>query len=134
MTIAVVIFGAVSIVKRSLDLADLLTFLLYIVILIEPIQRLGNFIRLYQEGITGFNRFMEVLEVEPDIKDSVDAIEFTQAQGNIEFKNVSFKYKRGYDQCSKKYIPEHKSRRICCFSRTFRSWKNYFVFFNSSIL
>ena len=50
MTISIVIFGAVSIVKGSLDLADLLTFLLYIVILIEPIQRLGNFIRLYQEG------------------------------------------------------------------------------------
>ncbi len=101
MTIAVVIFGAVSIVKGSLDLADLLTFLLYIVILIEPIQRLGNFIRLYQEGITGFNRFMEVLEVEPDIKDSVDAIELTHVQGNIEFKNVSFKYREGYDHVLK---------------------------------
>ena len=77
MTISVVIFGAASIVKGSLDLADLLTFLLYIGILIEPIQRLGNFTRLYQEGITGFERFMEVLEVEPDIKDAPDAIELT---------------------------------------------------------
>ena len=67
MTLAVVIFGAVAIVKGLLDLADLLTFLLYIVIIIEPIQRLGNFARLYQEGITGFERFMEVLEIEPDI-------------------------------------------------------------------
>ena len=75
MTVAVVIFGAISIVKGSLDLADLLTFLLYTVILIEPIQRLGNFIRLYQEGITGFNRFMEILEVEPDIKDAAEATE-----------------------------------------------------------
>ena len=56
MTVAVVIFGAASIVKGSLDLADLLTFLLYIGILIEPIQRLGNFTRLYQEGITGFEQ------------------------------------------------------------------------------
>ena len=101
MTIAVVIFGAASIVKGSLDLADLLTFLLYIVILIEPIQRLGNFTRLYQEGITGFERFMEVLEVEPDIKDAPDAIELTDVQGNIEFKNVSFKYKEGYDHVLK---------------------------------
>lgn len=59
MTISIVIFGAISIVKGSLDLADLLTFLLYIVILIEPIQRLGNFIRLYQQGVTGFNRFIQ---------------------------------------------------------------------------
>lgn len=101
MTITVVIFGAASIVKGSLDLADLLTFLLYIGILIEPIQRLGNFIRLYQEGITGFERFMEVLEVEPDIKDAPDAIELTDVQGNIEFKNVSFKYKEGYDHVLK---------------------------------
>jgi ATP-binding cassette, subfamily B, bacterial len=97
MTCAVVIFGALWIVKGVLDLADLLTFLLYIAILIEPIQRLGNFIRLYQEGITGFNRFMEVLEVEPDIKDAAHAHELTDVQGNIEFKNVCFKYKEGYD-------------------------------------
>lgn len=101
MTITVVIFGAASIVKGSLDLADLLTFLLYIGILIEPIQRLGNFIRLYQEGITGFERFMEVLEVEPDIKDAPDAIELTDVRGNVEFKNVSFKYKEGYDHVLK---------------------------------
>lgn len=101
MTVAVVIFGAFSIVKGSLDLADLLTFLLYTVILIEPIQRLGNFIRLYQEGITGFNRFMEVLEVEPDIKDAADAIELENAQGNIEFRNVSFKYREGTEHVLK---------------------------------
>lgn len=101
MTVAVVIFGAISIVKGSLDLADLLTFLLYIVILIEPIQRLGNFIRLYQEGITGFNRFMEVLEVEPDIKDAAEAIELTDVQGSIEFRNVSFKYREGYEHVLK---------------------------------
>lgn len=101
MTITVVIFGAVSIVKGSLDLADLLTFLLYIVILIEPIQRLGNFVRLYQEGITGFNRFMEVLEVEPDIQDAPNAKELSQVQGEIEFQNVSFKYKEDHDHVLK---------------------------------
>lgn len=101
LTVTVVIFGAVSIVKGNIDLADLLTFLLYIVILIEPIQRLGNFIRLYQEGITGFIRFMEVLEVEPDIKDSPQAIDLKDVQGNVEFKNVSFKYKEDYDHVLK---------------------------------
>jgi len=101
MMVAVVIFGAASIVKGTLDLADLLTFLLYIGILIEPINRLGNFIRLYQEGITGFERFMEILEVEPDIKDAPDAMEVTNVQGNIEFNNVSFKYKEDYDHVLK---------------------------------
>lgn len=101
MTVVVVIFGAVSIVKGSLDLADLLTFLLYIGILIEPIQRLGNFTRLYQEAITGFERFMEVLEVEPDIKDAPDAIDVADVEGDIEFRNVSFKYREGYDHVLK---------------------------------
>ena len=97
MTVAVVIFGAIAIVNASLDLADLLTFLLYIGILIEPIKRFGNFTRLYQEGITGFDRFMEVLEVEPDIQDAAHAIDVTQVQGHIEFRDVSFKYKEGYN-------------------------------------
>ena len=101
MTISIVIFGAISIVKGSLDLADLLTFLLYIVILIEPIQRLGNFIRLYQQGITGFNRFMEVLETQPDIQDAPNAENMTQVRGEIEFQAVSFKYKEGYDHVLK---------------------------------
>ncbi len=101
MTVAVVIFGAISIVKTSLDLADLLTFLLYVVILIEPIQRLGNFVRLYQEGVSGFNRFMEALETKPDIKNNINATELSQVQGNIEFKNVSFKYREGYDHVLK---------------------------------
>lgn len=102
MTTSLIIFGAVCIVKRTLDLADLLTFLLYIGILIEPIQRMGNLTRLYQEGITGFHRFMEVLEEEPDIQDARDAVELKDVQGNIEFKNVSFKYKEEYDHVLKK--------------------------------
>lgn len=101
MTVTVVLFGAISIVKGALDLADLLTFLLYIAILIEPIQRLGNFVRLYQEGITGFNRFMDVLEVQPDIQDAANATDLTAVQGNIEFKNVSFRYREGYEHVLK---------------------------------
>ena len=101
MTISVIVFGGAGIVKGYLDLADLLTFLLYIGILIEPIHRLGNFTRLYQEGITGFERFMEALEVEPDIKDAPDAVEIKDVAGDIEFKNVSFKYKEEYDHVLK---------------------------------
>ncbi len=101
MTVTLVMFSAISIVKGYLDVADLLTFLLYSVILIEPIQRLGNFNRLYQEGVTGFNRFMEILEIEPTIKDTVDAKELTHVQENIEFKNVSFSYREGHDSILK---------------------------------
>ncbi len=97
MTIAVIIFGGARIVNASLDLSDLLTFLLCVGILIEPINRFANFTRLYQEGITGFDRVMEVLEVEPDIRDAADAIELTHVQGNVEFKAVGFKYKEDHE-------------------------------------
>lgn len=97
ISIAVIIFGGVSIVRGSLDLADLLTFLLYVGILSEPIRRLVNFARLYQEGLTGFNRFMDMLEIKPDIQDSPGAFDLTQVQGDVEFKDVSFKYKDGYN-------------------------------------
>lgn len=102
MTVAVVIFGGAAIVNATLDLADLITFLLYIGILIEPIQRFGNFTRLYQEGIAGFERFMEVLEVQPDIEDAADAIEIDHAQGNIEFREVTFRYKEGLNNVLEK--------------------------------
>lgn len=93
MTIAVIVFGGVTIVNGTLDLADLLTFLLYVGILIEPIRRFANFTRLYQEGISSFERFIEVLEVAPDMADAPDAHELRQVQGQIELKAVSFKYR-----------------------------------------
>lgn len=107
ITIAVIIFGGVAIVNASLDLADLLTYVLCVGILIDPIQRLVNFARLYQEGITGFSRFMDMLEVEPDIQDSTDVIELAHVQGNVEFRGVSFKYKEDHD-----YILKHISLNI----------------------
>jgi ATP-binding cassette, subfamily B, bacterial len=97
MTIVVIIFGGVAIVNASLDLADLLTYILCVGILVDPIQRLVNFTRLYQEGITGFNRFMDILEVEPDIEDASDAIDLTHVQGDVEFRDVSFRYKEDYN-------------------------------------
>lgn len=95
ITIAVVVFGGMGIANMSLDLSDLITYLLYIAILIEPIQRVVNFARLYQEGITGFDRYMEMLEIEPDIRDSSDGVDLTDVQGRVEFKNVSFMYGEG---------------------------------------
>lgn len=97
MTVAVVIFGSVAIVNGTLDLADLITFLLYVGLIIEPINRFGNFTRLYQEGITGFERFMEVLEIEPDIQDSLGAKELIDIDGNVEFRNITFRYAKGND-------------------------------------
>lgn len=107
LTIAVVVFGGAAIVSAALDLADLLTFLLYIGILIEPIRRFGNFTRLYQEGITGFDRMMEILEVEPDIREAAAAMELSSVKGNIEFKDVSFQY-----EAAAGFVLRHVSLKI----------------------
>lgn len=101
LTVIVIVFGGAGIVSGSLDLADLLTYLLYVGILIEPIRTALNFASLYQAGITGFDRFMEVLEIEPDIQDAPDAVELTHVQGKIEFRGVSFKYREDHDHVLK---------------------------------
>ena len=96
ITLTVIILGSVSITNGSLDLADLITFLLYIGNFIEPIQKLTHMTEQFQEGITGFVRFMEILEVEPEIQDSPNALEIKSVQGNVEFKNVGFRYLDNY--------------------------------------
>jgi ATP-binding cassette subfamily B protein len=93
ITLTVIVFGGVSITRASLDLADLITFLLYIGNFIEPIQKLTHMTEQFQEGITGFERFMEILEVKPEIQDTASAIELKNVQGNVEFKNVGFRYR-----------------------------------------
>jgi ATP-binding cassette subfamily B protein len=92
ITTAVIVCGGAAIVRASLSFADLLTYLLCVNILIDPIQKLINFTRLYQEGMTGFRRVMDILEVAPDIQDTVGARDLARVQGRLEFQQVSFKY------------------------------------------
>lgn len=94
-TLAVIIFGAMGIVNGTLSLADLLVFLLYVGSITEPIQRAVNFARLYQEGITGFNRFMEMMAIAPDIEDSTQAIALSHVKGDVAFRDVCFGYLNG---------------------------------------
>lgn len=93
INIAVVIGGGLFIAKKIINLGDLITFLLYINALIEPIQKLINFTEQFQNGITGFERFMDIIEVEPDIVDKAGAKDLKKVKGEIVFDNVAFKYK-----------------------------------------
>lgn len=93
ITVSVIVFGGISITRAALDLADLITFLLYIGNFIEPIQKLTHMTEQFQEGITGFQRFMDILEVEPEIQDAPNAIDLENVRGNVEFKNVAFRYR-----------------------------------------
>jgi ATP-binding cassette, subfamily B, bacterial len=93
ITLTVVVYGGVNILNSRLDLADLITFLLYIGNFIEPIQKLTHMTEQFQEGVTGFARFMEIMEVAPEIQDSPNAKEIKDVRGNVEFRNVSFRYR-----------------------------------------
>ena len=92
-TAAVVTFGGVAIAYGTLSLADLITYLLYVGILVEPIRTALNFARLYQEGVTGFERVMEVLELEPEIQDRAGAHDLTGVRGAVQFDRMSFRYR-----------------------------------------
>ena len=95
ITIAVIVFGAAGIARAALDLADLLTFLMCVAVLVDPIRRLVNFARLYQEGITGFDRFLEMLQMEPELPDQAGVAQLTHVRGDVTFRNVSFRYGDG---------------------------------------
>jgi ATP-binding cassette subfamily B protein len=97
ITITVIIFGSTSIVGNTLDLADLITFLLYISFMIEPIQRLTHMSTQLQEGITGFQRFMEIMNLKPTIENKPNALFLQKVHGEIEFKQVSFRYEAQLD-------------------------------------
>lgn len=92
INIAVIAGGGLFIANQIINIGDLLTFLLYVNTLIEPVRKLINFTEQFQNGMSGFNRFYDILEIEPDIVDRSNAIELKDVEGRIEFKNVSFKY------------------------------------------
>ncbi len=97
ITVTVIILGGVNIINTSLDIADLITFLLCTGNLVEPVQRLNHVAKQLQEGITCFNRFMEIMNIEPDITDLADARELECIHGNITFHQASFKYREELD-------------------------------------
>jgi ATP-binding cassette, subfamily B, bacterial len=92
LTVGVIVIGAVRVVQARLSVGDMLTFLLCVAVLVDPIQRLANFVRLWQQGYTGFTRVMEILETAPDIQDRPNAVDLSQPRGAVAFRNVGFRY------------------------------------------
>lgn len=90
--IVVLVSGAVFVTKGIVNVTDLVTFLLYINIFTEPVRRLIDFTEQFQNGYTGFERFMEILNLQPDIEDREGAVDIHDVKGNIEFNDVAFHY------------------------------------------
>lgn len=95
VTIGVLVAGAAMITAGRMPVTDLVTFLLYINNFTEPVKKLINFTEQFQNGYAGYERFLEILDVEPDIADDADAVELGAVEGRITFQDVSFQYKDG---------------------------------------
>lgn len=90
--------GVVLIFQGKIDTADLLAFVLYLGIILPPIDRLKNFIEQFQQGAASFERFIEIMEIEPDIKDHRNAYSLKTVRGEIKIENVNFQYKSSPEQ------------------------------------
>lgn len=95
INIFVIVTGGVLMVKDLVDVPDFVAFLLYINVFTDPVRTLIDFTEQFQNGYTGFERFAEMISIVPDIQDKEDAVPLTGVKGDIEFSDVSFKYKDG---------------------------------------
>ncbi|MCP1102298.1 ATP-binding cassette subfamily B protein [Aequitasia blattaphilus] len=92
ITVAVLVVGVFFMIQGQVEVTDLITFLLYINNFTEPVKKLVNFTEQFQNGYSGFERFLEILAIAPDIKDREEAVSVEMLKGEIEFKDVSFQY------------------------------------------
>ncbi len=90
--VVVIVAGSYFIAKGELQVTDLLTFLLYIGVFTEPIRTLIDFTEQFQNGYSGFERFMEIMNIEPDIADAPNAVDLKDVKGDISFEDVTFSY------------------------------------------
>ena len=95
--VCVIVIGSVLIAKNQMNITDLLTFLLYISVFTDPIRTIIDFTEQFQNGYSGFERFREIMDMEPDIADVPNAVELKDVKGDILFENVTFKYNENTD-------------------------------------
>ncbi len=95
--VCVIVIGSLLIADGQLQVTDLLTFLLYISVFTEPIRSLVDFTEQFQNGYSGFERFVEIMDIDPDIADVPGAVTLQDVRGDITFENVSFQYRDGGD-------------------------------------
>lgn len=92
MYLLTLVFGGWLIAGGQMEAADLAMYALYIGIFISPIQILVELTEMMQKGLSGFRRFLEVIETEPEILDAEDARPLTDVKGHVRYKDVSFHY------------------------------------------
>ncbi len=88
----VLVVGGFCVMYETMSMSDLVVFLLYINIILQPIQKLTNFTQQFEQGMSGFRRFLEIIDTPVDIAESKNPITLEKVQGNVEFHDVTFCY------------------------------------------
>ncbi|MGI6620966.1 MAG: hypothetical protein ACOX35_05895 [Bacillota bacterium] len=91
-TVFVVFFGGVMAINKGLSIADITGFLLYVAQFYEPVIQLNRINESLQQALAAGDRYFEVLDSIPEIKDPPGAVDLPQVKGHIVFENVSFRY------------------------------------------
>ena len=92
MYIVVVVVGALFIIDGKITAPDYVAYLLYVSTLLTSIRRIVDYMEQFQRGMTGIERYCEIMDIQPDIQDAPDAIELTDVKGDVTFDHVSFHY------------------------------------------
>ncbi len=95
LSLLLLVVGGTFVYYNQIDYIDLFTYYMYIAFLTRPINRLISMMQQIQQGMAGFERFYQVMQIEPKIKSKEDAIYLTDPKGSISFKNVNFSYNNG---------------------------------------
>lgn len=93
LQVAVIAFGGYLIMQNRLNYIDLITFTLYITTFISPVKKLAAFAEVFTNGFAGLNRFIEIMRIEPSIKEKENAEVLDSVKGDISLRSVSFSYK-----------------------------------------
>ena len=92
MYLVTLVYGGYLIAQGEMQTADLAMYALYIGIFISPIQILVELVEMMQKGLSGFRRFLDVMETESEIRDADNAVELTDVKGHVRYDHVSFHY------------------------------------------
>ncbi len=92
LNLTVLLYGGWLVYSGAITMGDLLAFLLYIGLFLQPVRRLMNFTQQYEQGMAGFGRFCEIMDVRPEIENRIDAKVVEEVRGEIRFEDVDFSY------------------------------------------
>ena len=107
LSVLVIAFGGALIMWGEMDFIDLTTFALYVTTFITPIRKLSAFVEQFMQGMAGFQRFVELMRLEPEVQDAPGARDLTEVAGDIRLEDVTFRYDASHEP-----VLEHLSLHI----------------------